>query len=131
MADDGLRLAMDAKATVKVGPCARGGQSRALVAALAHDFQPTATLTPVGIFLPALDDLCVYAVTSTVTRDGLVDRLVQGWESVRARFPHLTTLVLNGDNGPEKQSRRTQFLPRLVEVAQQYQVTGRLAYYPP
>ena len=50
-ADDVLRISMDAKATVKVGPFARGGKSRALVAAADHDFQPAATLTPVGIFL--------------------------------------------------------------------------------
>ncbi len=66
-ADDILRLSMDAKATVKVGPFARAGKSRALVAAVDHDFQPTATLTPVGIFLPTLDELLVYGVTSKVT----------------------------------------------------------------
>jgi hypothetical protein len=46
---------MDAKATVKVGPFARGGKSRIPTAAADHDFQPSATLTPVGIFLPASD----------------------------------------------------------------------------
>jgi hypothetical protein len=59
VADDVLRLAMEAKATVKVGPCARGGTRRALVAAGAPDFPPTATRTPVGIFLPALDERVV------------------------------------------------------------------------
>ena len=58
-ADDVLRIAMDAKATVKGGPFARGGTSRAFVAAADHDFQPAATLTPVGIFLPAFDALFV------------------------------------------------------------------------
>lgn len=130
-ADDVLRLSMDAKATVKVGPFARGGKSRTLVAAVDHDFQPTATLTPVGILLPAFNELFVYGVTSKVTSDCLADRLVQWWEAVRARFPHITTLVLNVDNGPENHSRRTQFMQRMVEFVQQYQVTMRLAYYPP
>ena len=76
-ADDILRLSMDAKATVKVGPFARAGKSRALVAAVDHDFQPTGTLTPVGIFLPTLDELLVYGVTSKVTSDCLVDRFAQ------------------------------------------------------
>ena len=58
-ADDILRLSMDAKATVKVGPFARGGKSRTLGAAVEHDCQPVATLTPVGIFLPTWDELCV------------------------------------------------------------------------
>ncbi len=130
-AGDVLRISMDAKATVKVGPFARGGKSRTLVAAADHDFHPAATLTPVGIFLPAFDELFVYGVTSKVTSDCLADRLVQWWEAVRARFPHMTTLVLNMDNGPENHSRRTQFMQRMVEFVQQYQVTVRLAYYPP
>jgi transposase len=130
-ADDVLRISMDAKAIVKVGPFARGGKSRTLVAAVDHDFHPEATLTPVGIFLPTFDELFVYGVTSKVTSDCLADRLVQWWESVRTRFPHITTLVLNVDNGPENHSRRTQFMQRMVEFVQQYQVTMRLAYYPP
>jgi hypothetical protein len=128
---DVLRISMDAKATVKVGPCARGGKSRALVAAADHDFQPAATLTPVGIFLPTFDALFVYGVTSKVTSDCLVDRLTQWWETVRARFPPITTLVLKVDNGPENHSRRTQCMQRMVECVQQYQVPVRLAYYPP
>lgn len=130
-ADDVLRISMDAKATVKVGPFARGGKSRVAVLAADHDFQPEATVTPVGIFLPALDELFVYGVTSKVTSDCLVDRLVHWWERVRERFAHITTLVINLDNGPENHSRRTQFMQRIVEFVQHYQVSVRLAYYPP
>jgi transposase len=130
-ANDVLRISMDAKATVKVGPFARGGKTRVQVAALDHDFQPAATLTPVGIFLPALDELFVYGITSAVTRDCLVDRLAQWGESVRDRVPHLTTLVINLDTGPEHHSRRTQFMQRIVDFVQQYRVTVRLADYPP
>src|SRR4029453_15657203 len=54
VADNLLRLSMDAKATVKVGPFARGGKSRVPVQAADHDFAPEATVTPVGIFLPTL-----------------------------------------------------------------------------
>src|SRR5262245_61751383 len=113
-ADDVLRISLDAKAVVKVGPFARGGKSRGHVEATAHDFQPVATVTPVGIFLPALDELFVYGIPSKVTSDCLVDRLVQWWETVRARFTHITTLVINLDNGPENHSRRTQLMQRLV-----------------
>ena len=126
-----LRVSIDAKATVKVGPFSRGGKSRVPVAAAGHDFQPEATVTPVGILLPALDELYLYGVTSRVTSDCLVDRLAQWWEAVRARFPHITTLVLNLDNGPENHSRRTQFMARLVAFARRYRLTVRLAYYPP
>jgi transposase len=122
---------MDTKATVKVGPFARGGKSRVPTQAADHDFQPDATITPVGIFLPATDELFLYQVTSKVTSDCLVDRLAQWWERIRKRFAHVTTLLINLDNGPENHSRRTQFMYRLVAFAQQYGITVRLAYYPP
>lgn len=122
---------MDAKATVNVGPFARGGKSRVPTQAADHDFEPLAKVTPVGIFLPAYDELFIYGVTSKVTSDCLIDRLVEWWERVRSRFAHITTLVINLDNGPENHSRRTQFLRRMVEFAQQYGLRVRLAYYPP
>ena len=126
-----LRLSMDAKATVKVGPFARGGKSRVLTKAADHDFEAVATVTPVGIFLPASDELFLYGVTSKVTSDCLVDRLVDWWETVKERFHDIKTLVINLDNGPESHSRRTQFMQRLVEFAQCYHLTIRLTYYPP
>ena len=92
-----------------------------------HDFQPTGTVTPVGIFLPATDELFLYGVASKVTSDCLVDRLAQWWEAVRARFAHITTLVINLDTGPENHRRRTQFMQRIGEFVQQYQVSIRLA----
>ncbi len=109
-ADEALRLSLDARATVKIGPFSRGGTSRVAVAAADHDFQPAATLTPVGILLPATDKLFLYGVTSQVTSDGLADRLVPWWEGVREWFRHITTLVIDLDNGPENHSRRTQFM---------------------
>jgi Rhodopirellula transposase DDE domain len=122
---------MDAKATVKLGPFSRGGKSRIPTAAMDHDFQPEATVTPVGILILATDELFVYGVTSKVTSDCLVDRLHQWWATVRARFAHITTLVINLDNGPENQSHRTQFMQRLVGFAQQTGLHIQLAYYPP
>jgi hypothetical protein len=126
-----LRVSMDSKATVKVGPFSRGGTSRVPVQAADHDFQPEATVTPVGLFLPEYDELYLYGVTSRVTSDCLVDRLEEWWASVRGRFSHITTLVLNLDNGPESHSRRTQFMGRLVGFVAATGLTVRLAYYPP
>jgi transposase len=130
-AADVLRVSLDAKAAVKVGPFSRGGKSRVQVAAADHDFAPDATVTPVGIFLPTVAELFVYGVTSKVTSDCLVDRLAQWWEAVHQRFAHIKTLVLNLDNGPENHSHRTQFMHRLVAFVQQFRITVRLAYYPP
>jgi len=130
-ADHVLRVSLDAKATVKVGPFARGGKSRTGAQAADHDFHPSATVTPVGLFLPQTDELFLYGVTSKVTSDCLVDTLTHWWDAVKARFAHVRTLVLTLDNGPETHSRRTQFLHRIVQFAQQSGLTIRLAYYPP
>ncbi len=126
-----LRLSMDAKATVKIGPFSRRGKSRVAVQAADHDFKPDGTLTPVGIFLPQFDDLFLYMVSSKVTADCLVDCLERWWLSVCNRFAHIDTLVLNLDNGPENHSRRTQFMARLVAFAIRHRLTIILAYYPP
>jgi len=128
-----LRISMDAKATVKIGPFSREGKSRVEIKAADHDFADpkSPTVTPIGIFLPELDELFLYAVTSKVTSDCLVDRLVEFWEREKDRFSHIKTLVLNLDNGPENNSHRTQFMQRLVEFSRKYHLTIRLAYYPP
>lgn len=88
-------------------------------------------LQPVGIFLPAENELFLYGITSKVTSDCLVDCLGNWWETVKECFPEIKTLLINVDNGPENHSRRTQFMQRLLEFVQQYQITVRLAYYPP
>jgi len=126
-----VRISMDAKATVKVGDFSRGGKKRVRVKAADHDFHPKASVTPVGILVPQSDELFVACVTSKVTSDCLVDVLEQWWESVRERFEHVRTLVINLDNGPENQSHRTQFLKRLLAFAQKSELTIKLAYYPP
>lgn len=50
-------------------------------------------MTPVGISLPALDELFLYGIISKVTSDCLVDCLERWWERVHDRFAHITTLV--------------------------------------
>jgi hypothetical protein len=130
-AEDTLRVSIDAKATVNVGPFSRRGRSRIKTKAADHDFKPEATLTPFGIFLPQYDDLWLYMACSKVTSDFIVDRLEQWWQEVRQRFLNVKKLVINLDNGPENQSRRTQFLKRVVEFARKFGLAVQLAYYPP
>ena len=128
---DTLRISIDAKATVNVGPFSRRGKSRTGTKAADHDFQPKATITPFGIFLPQYDDLWLYMACSKITSDFIADRLEQWWQEVRLRFLSIKTLVINLDNGPENHSRRTQFLKRIVEFASKFGLEVRLAYYPP
>ena len=128
---DTLRISIDAKATVNVGPYSRRGRSRSGTKAADHDFKPEAKLTPFGIFLPEHDDLWLYMARSKVTSDFIVDRLEEWWEGVRLRFLGVKTLVINLDNGPENHSRRSQFLKRIVDFAGKYGLVVQLAYYPP
>jgi len=129
--EDTLRISIDAKATVHVGPFSRRGRSRTGTKAADHDFKPEATLTPFGIFLPQYDDLWLYMACSKVTSDFIADRLEQWWQEVRLRFLNVKTLVINLDNGPENHSRRTQFLKRIVEFARKFSLVVQLSYYPP
>jgi hypothetical protein len=122
-----LRVALDAQATVKRGPFSRRGKSRVPLAAADHDCQPLGTVTPVGRLLPELDERVLYAVTSRVTSDGLVDRLAPWWEAVRERCAHSTTLVVNLDHGPEHHRQRTPFVARLAQFATDSGLTVRLA----
>ena len=50
---DTLRLSLDSKATVLIGPFSRGGHSRTGYQGVDHDFKPEGTLTPFGIFRAA------------------------------------------------------------------------------
>src|SRR5262249_9691865 len=96
-----------------------------------HALHPEATVTPVGLFLPALDALCLYGITSKVPSDCRVACLGRWWEGVADRFAPLTTLVIHLDHGPENHRRRTQCMPRRVDFAHHTGWTVRLAYSPP
>lgn len=125
-----LRLSIDAKAKVNVGPFSRGGKSRQGEKALDHDFAPEKILTPVGIFLPLYDESFLYFTESKVTADFIADCLERLWPELKWRF-NPDMLVINLDNGPENNSHRTQFIKRIVDFALTNTVTIKLAYYPP
>jgi hypothetical protein len=122
---------MDAKAMVLIGPFSRKGKTRVIVRAADHDFKPDAKLIPFGIFLPKYNEVYLYFTASRVTSDFIVDCLRDFWLTVRTRFGHVRTLLINQDNGPENHSRRTQFMKRITEFVDEFQVTIQLAHYPP
>ncbi len=98
--------------------------------ALDHDYKPETTLKPFGINLPASNENHIYFTESNVTADFMIDALEDLWPSLKERFdPH--TIVINSDNGPENNSRRSQFMKRLIEFAYINEVNISLAYYPP
>ncbi|HIA01759.1 MAG TPA: ISAzo13 family transposase, partial [Myxococcales bacterium] len=125
-----LRLSLDTKTTVKVGPFSRGGKSRCPQPACDHDFDAKCTLTPFGILLPKQAKSYLWFAQGKVTADFMVDRLEELWKTFAPEDrPH--TLVINADNGPENSSRRTQWMKRLTEFSDTHQIRIRLAYYPP
>lgn len=126
-----LRLSLDAKARVNIGSFDRGGRNRVPTETEDHDYNPKTTITPYGILIPELDELFLYFTESKVTSDFIVDVLGDFWKTESWRFPLIKTLILNQDNGGENNSRRTQFMKRIVEFAHQFQLNIRLAYYPP
>jgi hypothetical protein len=126
-----LRLSIDAKASIPLGLFSRGGYSRLTVRALDHDFAPDKKVTPLGVFLPQYNELFLFLTTSSVTADLLVDCLHKTWLMIAERFPHVRTLLLNLDNGPENHSRRTQFMKRLTDLVDHLGLIFDLAYYPP
>jgi hypothetical protein len=124
-------MSVDAKAHVLLGRFSRGGRSRVLVDALDHDFRTAPTVTPLGVFLPAVNETYLYFIQGPVTADAIADVIELTWQRVAPRFPTVQTLHLNLDNGPENHSRRTQFMQRLTELVDTAHLTVQLAYYPP
>jgi hypothetical protein len=129
--EDTLRLSLDAKAPVLIGPFSRGGKSRLGTQGADHDFKPLGKLTPFGLFLPEQKELNLYFSDSKVTSDFIADRLGEWWQANQGSHPKVRKLLLDLDNGPENHSRRTQFIYRLVRLAQATQLTIELVYYPP
>lgn len=83
-------------------------------------------MTPYGIFIPGIDKLFLYFTESKVTSYFIVGILADFWESESWRFLEIKTLLINQDNGGENNSRRTQFIKRIVEFSPKYQLNVRI-----
>lgn len=68
---------------------------------------------------------------SKITSDFIVDILESFWKKYKYKFPKVTKLLLNFDNGGENSSRRTQFMKRIVDFVENTNIEIELAYYPP
>jgi hypothetical protein len=73
----------------------------------------------------------LFFTDAKVSSDFMVDCLEQ-WLAERAgSLTAIRKLVLDLDNGPENSGQRSQWLWRLLRLAQQYQWVIVLAHYPP
>lgn len=106
-------------------------QTRIPTEALDHDFDAVMAVTPYGIFLPELNELSLFFISSRLTADCIVDQIENWWERNKGRFAHIRKLLINQDNGPENSSQRTQFMKRILAFAYQSKLNICLAYYPP
>lgn len=131
-----MRISIDTKAKVKVGPFSRRGRSRLLTKASDHDMHPQTLLVPFGVLevsrgAEEIQQLNVIFGRSRETADFIVDALIQWWWSRRTTHAGVRRLMIELDNGPEISSARTQFLKRLVEMVDQTGLDIELVYFPP
>jgi len=125
-----VRLSIDTKDRVKIGPFSRGGKSRTKIQAADHDFG-TEFLTPFGILDVNKDHVELAFTQTKVTADFMVDGIESYYLEQYFEDGNIDTLIINADNGPENSSRRTQFMKRITEFAVKYDLKVILAYYPP
>lgn len=128
---DTLRRSLDSKAAVPIGPFSRGGPSRTGTTGVDHDFKPDGVLTPFGIFEPKTSASALFFTDAKVSSDFMVDCLEQWLAERAAALADIRKLVLDLDNGPENSGQRSQWLWRLLLLAQKYQWVIVLVYYPP
>ncbi len=126
-----LRLSLDSKAPVAIGPFSRGGRSRTGATGVDHDFKPDGMLTPFGIFQPQTAAAALFFTDSKVTSDFMADCLERWIEEHAEAVKEVRKLILDLDNGPENSGQRSQWLWRMVLLAQKYQWAVVLVYYPP
>ena len=126
-------MSVDTKASVVLGDYSREGKARGLeaVRALDHDLATKAKLVPVGILEVQSGQLDLALASSVKTSDLLADTLEGWWERRGPTLTHVKELVINADNGPESNGKRSQFLARLAAFADASGLRIRLVYYPP
>jgi hypothetical protein len=98
--------------------------------ALDHDPPAKRKWTPLGILIVATGALSLF-FASKETSDFWVDGLELWWGQVKGGLGHIRRLVVYLDNGPQNAGTRTQFLKRIVELADRLGLEIRLVYYPP
>ena len=123
---------MDCKATVNIGEYSRGGKTRADNKAADHDMGCREKYTPFGIVNEDTGELHLMFGSSAKTSDFIVDALHSWWEQRPAQERDAISLLqIKADNGPESNGQRTQFLHRMVQLADTIRKPIQLLYYPP
>jgi len=125
-------VSIDGKATVHIGALSRRGLTRGDPYACDHDLGCKEHDIPCGIVDEDTGQLRMTFGSSYKTSDCIVDVLTAQWAAVDEDGQTATSrLQITMDNGPESSGRRTQFLHRRVQVADEIGTPIQLLYYPP
>ena len=126
------RWSIDGKATVKIGEFSRGGRTRGDNRASDHDMGCEEKYVPCGIVDEESGELALTFGSSYKTSDFIVDVIDAKWEARAEQEQTETSLIqIKMDNGPDSSGRRTQFLSRMVPLADVINKPLQLLYYPP
>ena len=126
------RWSIACKATVKIGEFSRGGRTRGENRARAHDMGCEEKYVPCGIVDEESGELALTFGSSYKTSDFLVDVIEAKWKAMEEQEQTATSLIqIKMDNGPESRGRRTQFLSRMVQLADVINKPLQLLYSPP
>jgi Rhodopirellula transposase DDE domain len=117
---------------VKIGEFSRGGLTRGDNQASDHDMGCQEKYVPCGIVDEESGELAITFGSSYKTSDFIVDTIAAKWEAMAEQEKADTRLIqFKMDNGPESSGRRTQFLSRMVQLADAIHKPIQLLYYPP
>jgi len=126
------RWSLDCQATVKIGEFSRGGLTRGDNRASDHDMGCKEKYVPCGIVDEDNGELHIIFGSSYKTSDFIVDTIEAKWNAMHEQEQAETSLIqIKMDNGPESSGRRTQFLSRMVQLADVIHKPIQLLYYPP
>src|SRR5215471_4071554 len=121
---------MDCKATVKIGDFSRGGLTRGNHRASDHDMGCQEKYVPCVIVDEESTALHITFGSSYKTSDFIVDVSEAKWNAMDAQEKASTYLIqIKVDNGHESRARRTQFLHRMVQLADLINKPIQLLYY--
>ena len=125
-------MSIDCKATVPIGDFSRGGLTRGDPHACDHDLGCKEKYIPCGIVDEDTGQLPSTFGSSYKTSDCIVDALEAQWAALDEQEQAATSrLQSKMANGSESSGRRTQFLHRMVQFADDIGKPIQLLYYPP
>jgi Rhodopirellula transposase DDE domain len=117
---------------VHIGDFSRRGLTRGDPYACDHDLGCKEHYIPCGIVDEDTGQLRMTFGSSYKTSDFIVDVLEAQWTAWDEHVQAATSLLqIKMDNGPESSGRRTQFLHRMVQFADDIGKPIQLLYYPP